>query len=375
MAKVKIGPYRFWPLTLAYVGLVIVLSLLAYYVRLQSYTQLKLDNPDISFSSVVVPALELVPNKFFIFPWTLLTEPFVQTSIFEFVLALPVIFFGVEYLESNWNIRAGGGRQGSVLKTERAFKETAYYLTVVSFLTNISLVLLKSTAVVCGITSPETLARPTNYGFFTIVMSFLVVVKQLSPEYNVRIFKVIKFRLKRLPFIILTLALVLSVAIARSADPFLNPLFVNFYVSWCYLRYYQINQVAEILPTATPGSGSQATQTVRGDASDTFAFIQFFPDSWHQYLKPVSRFFYHSSVFLGLFHPFNDDDIESSNLRTIQRLNKNTTVTSQDETDRRKRVALKVLEQRVGKNTANGANEAASDNSAAAAPSNPVESK
>ncbi|QPG72760.1 hypothetical protein FOA43_000061 [Brettanomyces nanus] len=347
MKKLSIGSFKVWPLTIIYIWLIILFSSLTAYVRFQSYNELKSQSNSVDSNSVVVvPSLQLVPSKFFLYPWTLLTATLVQTSIFRLIVSLVITFFGIEYLQSNWTAANIG-----YSSNKRIFDETVHYLFVVPLVTNILFVLLKSSLAVLGLTSSVSLFHPINYGIYSVVMSFVVVIKQLSPEYNVKLFKVIKFRLKRLPFIILSVALFVSIFITSSLDPFFTPLFINFYVSWCYLRYYQISYVGDILPT-TAGSTTATTSssTVRGDASDTFAFIQFFPDNWQRYLKPMSRFFYHSSVFLGLFRPFNDDDIESSNLRTIQRLNKSNAVdgaNSNDDSDRRKRVALKVLEQRV----------------------------
>lgn len=351
MARVKIGPYHAWPLSIINVSLVIVLSLTAYIVRCKAFNHLSASDSSVKFQDVVVPAIQLVPSKFFMYPWTLLTEPFVETSIIRFILSIVIVFVGTEYLESNWNLQQAAGLQitGS---SSSILDETSYYLVIVTLATDLACVIIKSATAVFGLSSTSMLAKPLNMGMFAIFMSFIVVVKQLSPESNVKVFSVIKFRLKRLPFILLSFALFVSV-LRLSITPFLTPLFINFYISWFYLRYYQINHVADILPTATNSgsSTSSGSSTVRGDASDTFAFVQFFPDRWHSYLRPVSRFFYHSSVFLGVFKPFNDDDIESSNLRTIQRLNKGTRSngsSSNSDTDRRKRIALKVLEQKVG---------------------------
>ncbi len=358
MPRIKLGAHRVGYITLINSALVILFSSLAYYVRYLSYVKLKESNEGLNFSDVVVPAIQLVPNQFVFYPWTLLISPYVQTSLFQFLSALPIMFFGTQYLESNWNLNEAEG-----LRTpdKGLFGETIRYLFIVTLSTNLVCVLFKSFAVVLGISPSSVISSPTNFGISTILMSFIVVVKQLSPESTAKVFSFFRFRLKRLPFIVLTLALAMSLAIFQSFSPFFIPLFVNFYISWFYLRYYQINHVGDILPTTTNESHATAhSSTVRGDASDTFAFIQFFPDGCHDYLKPVARFFYHSSAFLGLFRPFNDDDIESSNLRTIQRLNKSNAIDangSSDESSRRKRIALKVLEQKVGKSEASPAPE------------------
>lgn len=358
MPRIKLGTHHVGCISLINLALVILFSSLGYYVRYQSYIGLKESNESLKFSDVVVPAIQLVPNHFVFYPWTLIISPYVQTSPLQFLFALPVMFFGTEYLESNWNFDDAEGLRAP---EKGIFGELIRYLLIVTVTTNLICILFKSFAVVFGMSAADSIASPTNFGIFTILMSFIVVVKQLSPESNVKVFSFFRFRLKRLPFIVLSLALVVSLVIFRSFSPFFMPLFVNFYISWFYLRYYQINHVGNILPTTASESHTTShSSTVRGDASDTFAFIQFFPDNCHDYLKPIARFFYHSSAFLGLFRPFNDDDIESSNLRTIQRLNKSNTIDangSSGESSRRKRIALKVLEQKVGNTGASPASE------------------
>lgn len=346
MPKVKIGPLSIWPSTIGFVVVTFVLSGIDWLVRYKSFEELKVESGNdarVTFSSMVVPALQLVPSQFIYFPWTLLTEPYVDSTFFQLSNAPTVFYWGVEYLENNWNpeVQGGAGAGG-----DRIFGEAVHYLVLTGSITTAITTILKTTFSLLGFIESSQLDLPLAYGVWTIVMSFVVAIKQLSPEYNVKLLKRIKFRLKRLPFIVLSVALLYSIAWTQSVEPFLMPLFINFYVSWVYLRYYQIHNVGGVLPTTS--AGTTVGTTVRGDASDTFAFVQFFPDAWQPYLKPVSKFFYHSSVFLGLFRPFNDDDIESSNLRTIQRLNGgNASEDTDSEADRRKRVALKVLEQRV----------------------------
>ncbi|GMF08382.1 unnamed protein product [[Candida] boidinii] len=224
-------------------------------------------------------------------------------------------------------------------------------------------------------------------------MAFVVVLKQQSPEHSIKLFNgFLKLRIKQLPLLLLILSLTISLLITKSLFPYI-PIANSFYISWFYLRYIQVNSLSELLPTSESSSSGENTNgddasrnisnsssnsIVRGDASDTFAFIQFFPDFIKPYLKPICRFFYHSSVFLGIIKGFNDDDIESSNLRSIKRFNSrnvsgidtasnlfsalsftsnqsqnkpNTDENAKDVAERRRQFALKVLEERVGGST------------------------
>ncbi|ONH72123.1 Rhomboid-like protein 19 [Pichia kudriavzevii] len=124
-----------------------------------------------------------------------------------------------------------------------------------------------------------------------------------------------------------------------------------------------------ILPVS--GGSSLNSDTIRGDPSDTFALVEFFPDVLKPTLRPLFEGFYQLSVLLGIVRPWNDDDVDIGNLRSNLRVsgpslaNKrtnsstfmNTTGNSKNlksETDdeiaeRRKQIALKVLEETANK--------------------------
>ncbi|ODV84013.1 hypothetical protein CANARDRAFT_182069, partial [[Candida] arabinofermentans NRRL YB-2248] len=289
---------------------------------------------------IIIPSIQLVPNQSIFNPWTFLSEPFVETNILKYFISIIILYFGITYLERHWNLN----------NENKIFSETVYFITIISIITNFITVLIKFIIALSTSSSSTTdLSLPVEHGIFSISMSFIVVLKQLSPEHNIKLLKTISIRIRQLPFLILSLTFLLSL-IRLSITPIV-PIFTNFYITWVYLRYYQLNNIADLLPsTTTTNSTSNSNSLVRGDASDTFAFIQFFPSQLQSYLKPLCRLTYHSSVFLGLFKPFNDDDIESGNLRTIKRLN---TINSGGSmtgeiADRRRQVALKVLGDRVG---------------------------
>ncbi|KAG7709410.1 hypothetical protein KL914_001800 [Ogataea haglerorum] len=320
-------------------SLTTILSFLTSYIRLQTYNVAKNQNPEIAFSDIVVPVLQLVPNRAFFYPWTLLTESFVETSVFRFLIAIAVFYSGINYLEKHWNLN----------NENKVFSETVYYITIVTLATNGSTVLLEMLFHLLSFQSAK-LTEPVNHGVYSLIMSFVVVLKQLSPEHNLKIFNTVSIRLRQLPFILLCAAVIVSLTI-RSLVPVV-PIFNNFYVSWVYLRYYQVNTLSDLLPS------NNTRSVVRGDASDTFAFIQFFPAGLHKALKPLCRACYHTSALLGIIRPFNDDDIESGNLRTIKRLNTQTTTVTREIADRRRQVALQVLGERVNANPSGHGQEA-----------------
>ncbi|GAV28999.1 hypothetical protein PMKS-002478 [Pichia membranifaciens] len=95
----------------------------------------------------------------------------------------------------------------------------------------------------------------------------------------------------------------------------------------------------------------------RGDPSDTFALVEFFPDLVKPYAKPVFDGIYQLSVLLGLVRPWNDEEVDIGNIRSTFRvsgtqgfnISKATSgdPVSSDIDERRRQVALKVLEQSV----------------------------
>ncbi|GME81565.1 unnamed protein product [Ambrosiozyma monospora] len=356
MAQIRISSITISYTAVLFLLLAISLSALTSFVRVQTYYTSVSVQPNVSFNDIIIPTLQLVPSQFFYYPWTLLTETFVETSILKFFVALIVLFAGVNYLDSNWNVSNNSNSNSADAKVVNV---TAKYIILVSLLTNVTSVLIKVFLALAF--NAVDLRLPLSHGIYSILMSFVVVFKQLSPEHNLKLFKIWSIRVRQIPFIILCIATLASILL-QSLEPVI-PIYNNFYISWAYLRYYQLNVTAELLPSSA--SGIQQTSLVRGDASDTFAFIQFFPEEIHRFLKPVCRAVYHTSALLGLIRPFNDDDIESSNLRTIKRLNTTATSVTRDIADRRRQVALKVLEQRVGGSAAVAGSSAGSAGSSA----------
>ncbi|GME67199.1 unnamed protein product [[Candida] boidinii] len=337
-----------------------------------------------------VSDLQLVPIDSIFKPWVYITSSFLETTTIDFLLGLIVLYFGSKYCESIWNY------SGSIGTNSKIFSESIWFLIVVAIFSNITSVLINILFVDLFGLNPNVLSIPLNYGLLTLLMAFVVVLKQQSPEHSIKLFNgSLKLRIKQLPLLLLILSLAISLLVTKSLFPYI-PIANSFYISWFYLRYIQVNSLSELLPTSEASSSGEtangddasrniatssnlsSSSIVRGDASDTFAFIQFFPDFTKPYLKPICRFFYHSSVFLGLIKGFNDDDIESSNLRSIKRFNSrsvggveqgsnlfsslsftsnqsqnrsNTDENATDVAERRRQFALKVLEERVGGST------------------------
>lgn len=354
----QLAKYTTMPLTtLTFLAITILLSAVTSYVRTQSYGSMVGDNPQLEFDEVIIPAFQLVPSHIIFHPWTLWVAAFVETSPFQFIAGLAIIYFGITFLESQWNPKSLADDSGDDLSNyliSQPVSETLTFVSVVIVVSNFFCLLVVTLVNLINSTA-ENLNQPLQYGLFILVLPLAVVAKQLTPETNTRLIT-FKFRLKRLPFILLSASLLLSV-VKRSLSPFL-PSFVSFFTAWYYLRYVQISPAinTEILPTSTAASSRQAASSVRGDPSDTFSLVEFFPEVLKPTLKPLFEGFYQLSVLLGVVRAWNDDDVDIGNLRSNMRvagtssksLQPEQSSTSNPEIDeRRRQIALKVLEETV----------------------------
>lgn len=176
--------------------------------------------------------------------------------------------------------------------------------------------------------------------------------KQLVPEHTVTILKgIVKVRVKHFPSLFL-LAHTVCGFIFR-ADTALFMAWLGFLTSWTYLRFYK-TQVD--LSGVTTGSVS-----IRGDASETFAFVYFWPDLIQPPIAVFTGRIYKVLIALRICTPFASQDIESSNeLSTALGENFHHTMLSpegrhegrKEEAERRRALALKALDQRLSAATA-----------------------
>ena len=123
----------------------------------------------------------------------------------------------------------------------------------------------------------------------------------------------------------------------------------GFLVSWIYLRFYRVSEISSA--SATGGEGLK----MKGDASDTFAFVAFFPDAVHPYLSPACDNMYATLVQLKLCTPFSEEAIEAGNENAASRsegglpslMDGRGGSGRRAEAERRRALALKALDQRL----------------------------
>src|SRR5215469_18165103 len=123
----------------------------------------------------------------------------------------------------------------------------------------------------------------TISGGIALQASFLVSFKQLVPEHTVNLLRVIRMRVKHFPALFLLANTISGLVFGTETALFLA--WFGFLVSWTYLRFYRTSPA---LTTATGGESA----SIKGDASDTFAFAYFFPEVAHPFIEPVASTIY-----------------------------------------------------------------------------------
>lgn len=185
-------------------------------------------------------------------------------------------------------------------------------------------------------------------GLVAVEAGFLVALKQLVPEHTVSLFKgMIRIRIKHFPAIFV-LANMISGPLLGTDTAFWLSL-TGFLTSWIYLRFFRIS---EITSSATGGEGA----TMKGDASDTFSFVAFFPDVMHPFLAPVCDGIWDVLVQMKICLPFSEEAIEAGNESAASRTEGLPSIMNgggrggggrRAEAERRRALALKALDQRL----------------------------
>lgn len=186
--------------------------------------------------------------------------------------------------------------------------------------------------------------------------AFLVAFKQLVPEHTVTILRgVIKIRVKHFPAIFLAANTISGLVVGT--DTALVLAWAGFFTSWTYLRFFK--KQADLAGTGTGGT------SIKGDASETFAFAAFWPDVVQPPIAAVADGLYNALVAVRILTPFSADDVETSNVQATARgegglpslLNaagrRGGGGGKREEAERRRALALKALDQRLHAATAN----------------------
>ncbi|TLD05194.1 uncharacterized protein PgNI_09746 [Pyricularia grisea] len=299
-------------------------------------------------SDIVIPYLNLVPQLSLVYPWTFVTTTLVESNLITLALAGVTIYHGGRYLERAWSSR-----------------EFAKFLLVCSLIPNFLCFAIMFIFFV--LTRNERWTLTTIGGSVPLQISFLVAFSQLVPAHTVTLFRgILSLRVPRFPLLYIGVITALSLTPLLSSTPFFLGIF-GLLTSWTYLRFYK---------TAFPDLDSSQPSSLRGDASETFAFAEFFPAPAKPLVAALSEQVFNVLVAMRICVPFSQADMMSAASRGNgggdgAYLQRAAPGTARAEAERRRAIALKALDQRLHAATANAASRAAPGDSAAG-PSAPV---
>lgn len=125
----------------------------------------------------------------------------------------------------------------------------------------------------------------------------------------------------------------------------------GFFTGWLYLRFFRVADIgASESEAATSGR-------MRGDASETFAFVSFFPDVVYPFLAPICDGIFDVMVKVGVLKPFADDVVERATesaaarseggLPSLMNGSGEGGGARRAEAERRRALALKALDERL----------------------------
>ncbi|CAM1504223.1 Fc.00g018140.m01.CDS01 [Cosmosporella sp. VM-42] len=281
-------------------------------------------------ADIVIPYLTLVPQLSIIYPWTFISATLVESNIFTLGIAGSTLFYGGRYLERAWSSA-----------------ELAKFVALVSLVPNF--------LTFCVMIVFFTLTRNENWtltviaGTIPIQVSFLVAFSQLVPAHTVTLFRgIISLRVPRFPLLYIGIVFILSLTPLLSRASFWLALF-GLLTSWTYLRFYK---------TVFPDLDSSQPASLRGDASETFAFAEFFPGPIKPAVAAFSDQIFAVLVAMKVCTPFQHRETG----RNDNLLSRGAPGGARAEAERRRAIALRALDQRLT---------AATGNAGARAPSQP----
>ncbi|KAK7518633.1 eukaryotic integral membrane protein-domain-containing protein [Phyllosticta citriasiana] len=275
------------------------------------------------------PYLAIIPSTAIVYPWVFLVATLVEQNIFGLLITALTIFYGGRYLERAWSSA-----------------EFSKFILFVSMIPNVLTFILYIVAY--ALSKNDEALTATISGGISIQAAFLVSFKQLVPEHTVSLFRgAIRMRVKHFPAIFLVANTISGLIFGTETAMFLA--WFGFFTAWIYLRFYR---KSPSLISAATGEDSW----VRGDASDTFSFAQFWPEPLQTPVGLFSSQVYNVLVAIKVCTPFSMEDIDAGNEQAMARAEgglpslMNTgrgRGARREEAERRRALALKVLDQRL----------------------------
>ncbi|PMD23687.1 DUF1751-domain-containing protein [Hyaloscypha hepaticicola] len=283
-------------------------SLLSFAIRYRQWSE---------ESDIVVPYLVLVPQLSLIYPWTFLTTTLVENNVFTLGISGVTIYYGGRYLERAWT---------SV--------EFGKFLLIAALIPNLAC--FGVLVILFAMSGDMSWTLTTINGTIPLQISFLVAFSQLLPAHTVTLFRgIVSLRVPRFPLLHILSVFLLSLTPLLSAASFFLVINASL-TSWTYLRFYK---------PAFPDLETSQPASLRGDASETFAFAEFFPDPVKPFISALSNHVYNILVSLRICTPFSAADISASRGDTF--IQRGAPGGARAEAERRRALALKALDQRL----------------------------
>ncbi|KAJ2691386.1 hypothetical protein IWW39_000071 [Coemansia spiralis] len=295
----------------------LVLSLIAMLLRFGTTggTDSGLDPSSIASQD---PARFLILRPGFIisYPWTILTTTFVETNFVFMVLGLASLVAIGSFLERQWGARSFAL---FVVVTTTVPTVTAALVSIVLY-------------AVRGSAHSDILYATRIGGLAGLVSAFTVGLKQLMPEYSVKLFGgALSFRMNELPGVYTLVAPIMFTLLGDLGSVLLVN--IGFLEAFVYLRFYR-------------REGS-----LLGDRSEAFAFTTFFPEFVQPLIARLSNALYGAAVSCKLITSDEGYRQQSVDLEVGLDNELDTLAAPEDvDADRRKAIAAKALEMRLGSN-------------------------
>ncbi len=321
------------PVTRFFLSIITILSIIVFCIRITSYSKVSssqvdpnsnVEEANIEFNQIIVPIFQMVPNLIKYTFWTILTSGLIESTILGYLITIIICFYGVRYTERVWGI-----------------SESIKFIILLIVLSNLSLLFI---SLLFFQKEDEGVAYD---GCLSINVGYLVAFKQLIPEHSIVLFKgLIRIRVKHLA--VLFLVLISGASIVFGSVRLFVQGWSGFFVSWTYLRFYQVGYVEPILASAS----EEGSTKVRGDASDDFSLANFFGEPvGSRVVAPVSNAAFQVLVAVKLCTPFDSEEVQTGNERAKNRTAARTAAapagTKNKTADRRRAMAMDILEQRL----------------------------
>ncbi|KAG5982920.1 hypothetical protein E4U55_001120 [Claviceps digitariae] len=304
------------PITRAVLIALVFQSFISAAIRYRQWTE---------HSRIVIPYLTLVPQLSLVYPWTFLTSALVESNIFTLGISGLTIYHGGRYLERAWSSA-----------------DLAKFLALATLIPNVLTFLVMT--FFFALTRNESWTLTIISGGVSIQVAFLVAFSQLIPAHTVTLFRgILSLKVPRLPLLFIGIVTVLSLTPLLSRAAAWQALF-GFLSSWTYLRFYK---------TVFPDLDSSQPASLRGDASETFAFAEFFPGPVKPFVAAVSDQIFNVLVSMRLCTPFSPADMSAARGERV--LQRGTPGSARAEAERRRALALKALDQRLNASSAGSA--------------------